>query len=439
MDDFKRAQAAAGLPPSTDAEALRTAVFTFSMLMTVSSVCMNVTFAFLLASSLWAKLLLASAYFSADIFKISAPSLCRYFWLRNNSFFAAVIVFGLSVAISLSWLSGTGFFSETADQTENTRLTNSAEYQNNQQAQQRMRDETEAVAISPAAEQAAHAELARLQAAWELAYNKNSAYMTRNYVPKGQWYKRTARAVAEDMAPLDSAIAKQQAILAKAEQYRAKVSELERLQEVAPNSHSGQAVLPVFESLGEWFAARPQAVKVKVFVLTSIALELIGGIGWLAFGMMGKPRQFTPDELALANYEQRAQRDMMRQAFADISGDHHRAGAIDAVAENNTVTESTARHYSADFNAGLLPQDQEPAAGNVESFTQSTTSHQSSSTHSEALPSDSDSVQAIPEDGKRAVGGKYPCQHCGATYEARTTWHRYCADCRTEKDRAAMS
>lgn len=339
VDEFNQARAAAGLPPSVDAEGLRTSVFTFSTLMTASSVCMNITFACLLASSMWAKVLLASAYLAADIFKISAPSLTRYFWMRGNHFFSAVIVFGLFVSIALSWISGTGFFSETADQTETTRLTSSSEYQNNQQAQQRMRGEVEALAVSPDAVQAARAELARLHDQWEKAYAQRSTYFERDYTPKqvkntaDTWHNRTEKEVREVMKPLDDAMAEPQAIIDRAAQYQAKVSELERLQDVAPNANSGQAVLPVFESLGEWFEAQPQAVKVKVFVLTSIALELISGIGWLAWGMMGKPRQFTPEELALANYEQRAQRDMMRRAFDDIGSGSNHAGVIEATAE----------------------------------------------------------------------------------------------------------
>ena len=427
IDQYRQAQLQAGLPAETDSEGLATTVFVGSTLMTISSVAMNVTFACLIASSLWAKLLYASAYLASDVYKIAAPSLCRFFWLRGNPVFSVVIVAGLAVAVSLSWISGTGFLSETASRTEQQRLHASADYQHNEQRRQQLEAEASALAVSPEAVQQAKAEIERLQAQRQRVLNQNSLYMNEDYTPKGRWGRKTKAIIANELQPLDDAIAARQAILDQAEAYRAKLYEVDRLHDIRPTA--ADQPLPVFGSLGQWFDIQPAEAKVKVFVLTSIALELISGIGWLAWGMMRKPRQITPDELARANYQHHAQNRLLQLAVDDMRGSS-------VTAEKNRLTESPTSDFSGSGKAEVFRKNSE--AVQTPKSTEAVTSEDDdpqATGHSEEAEKP---VLSIPEDGKRAVGGRYPCAQCGSPYTARTTWHKYCEPCRKERDRSAM-
>jgi len=228
-DQYAVARKEAGLPDAnkTEAEGLTNVAFVFSSLMTVSSMAMNITFACMLAASLWGKVLFSCAYLASDIFKIAAPSLTRFFWIRGNPFFSAAITFGLIVAIGLSWISGTGFLAGESSNTEAGRLERSADYRNNQEQQQRMRDDVAAVAVAPEAVQAAQSEIARLKGEWEKAYAQRSQFFERDYTPKqvkntaDTWHNRTEKEVREVMKPIDDAIADQQAIIARAGTYQA--------------------------------------------------------------------------------------------------------------------------------------------------------------------------------------------------------------------------
>jgi len=355
----------------------------------------------------------------------------------------------------------------------------------------------------------------------------------------------------------------------------------QRLQADAPTANnSDAATLPVFHSLSNYFGTDSvMDVKTDVFVLTSIALEIISGLGWLAWGMMRKPRAISQDELALANFEQGAQFVMMQQTFAAMATAMQQMGAIppqaappQAYPQKNNLTESPVMHETAGGKTEAFAQYQEPIAGNVEGFTESPAGLSADSKQGEPLPMESgevldvpvgdsssnkatpkpldyetakdiaysetlgheelaaaegiddairealrlsaeiaagvpkrdsvlalkssdvltptwgnsraiggnyacqhcgdvyearamfdrhcstcradrvqaylethqatvqdDEVQPVPIDGKRAVGGNYPCASCGGTYTARTTWHKYCEPCRTSrvKDAAA--
>jgi len=433
IDKYKAAQEAAGIPSDTDHADLTGIVFVASTLMTGASMAMNVTFAFLIVTSVWAKVLLAVAYFSSDVFKVAAPSLARFFWLRGNPFFSAVIVFGLVLTVALSWVSGTGFLSETTAETQAKQLHDSPEFQNNQNNQARLSEEAAALAVSPAALAAAHRELERLQAEWEKAYATNSRYFERDYSPKyvnrlklDTWHDKTEQVVQHVMRPIDDKMAAQRRIIERGELYQAKVSELQRIQQEAPTNESSAAVLPVFQSLSEWFDSIPAKVKVQVFVMTSITLELVAGIGWLCWGMMRKPRTLTADELARANYEQQAQMMMMKQALDEMSGSFGNVIEISPTPAKNDLTESPTTHETKGSNADAFSNNFSVAESNTGEAIQAAATGESTTDNA----SEQVEVLPIPESGKRRTGGVYPCIHCNAPYEARTTWHKYCPECR---------
>ena len=395
-----------GLPKDAiEADGMTMLVFVVACIITLASMAMNIVFAGMVAYGTLAFVLYGMIYLGSDMFKVAAPSLARYFWLRSNPFIAATITIALIATTTLSWIAGTGFLSGTTTETEKVRLQHSPRYQHNIEAQQRLQAEAEAIAVSPAAEQAARDELSRLQQKWEKAYAPRSQFFTRDYTPKhvrntsDTWHERTAKEVAEVMKPIDDAIAQQQAIIDRAEAYKAKVAEIERLQSIQPNAINAESGLPVFNTLGQYFGIPYDAARVRVFVLTSLISELVSSLCWLIWGMMRKPRQLTMAELSRANLEHQAHAELMARTFAQMGMSIPPAGATPSVPSTPSGSDDG--------------QARGPAPTTIPIH-------------------ETDDWGEIDERGMREVGKRYRCTEdgCENTYICRAIHQKRCPSCR---------
>lgn len=405
QENYKQAQLLSGLPQSQDNRELIIAAFVTGLILTGASMFQNALFALSIAGDgIAAMAVMLALYLGFDAFKIAAPAFIRAFWVAGSPFTAAFIGTALVLVVVAALVSGNGFMSTAVEETETSRVEQSPEYISNQQEQERLQAEIASIAVAPAVVVRANAELERLRGQWEKAYAKNSAYMTRGYVPKGRWYKRTAQAVRDDMKPLDDAIAVQQRIITKSDIYQGKIAELERLQAAVPSIKTGGGEIAGFINLAAWFDAPAVMVKVQVLVWTTIASEICAACCWLSFVRLRGQREFTASELAQAQYQIYAQTMLIQHAMAETS----------------PVLQSSPKSEGIESPVSVVQE-----GSDAEVLTEKVV------TEAEVL--------LIPEDGKRSVGGIYPCEHCSTPFTARTVWHKFCPDCRTEKDRAAMT
>ncbi|MDQ6976432.1 MAG: hypothetical protein Q9M22_07710 [Mariprofundaceae bacterium] len=411
LDDHKKAAADAGLPDD-DSNAIVIVTFIFSILLTVASIAQNAMFAISIAQSFAAGMVLVAIYLGFDLGKIVSPALIRLFWMKGNHFFSFFISFGFVAATLASLAAGTSFMATSIEGAQQARVSHSPEAQQNFESQQRLQDEISAMAVNPAAVAHAQREIKRLKALWERAYAKNSAYMTRDYTPKERWFKRTARAVSEDMTPIDNAIAEQQRILLAADDYQGKVAELERVRDLAPTIANGAGELAGFVALGAWAGVPSPRVRVEVLTWTTIFSELLAGIGWLAYGMMKTQKRFSPYELALAQ----------RQAT-------HEQRLVDATF--NTIQAQPSNDIQPQPHAAS-PQQPKSAATPSSQRTE-VRAHEPAKKDNENHRVDIMKVYEIPKNGKRDVGKYYPCEDCDSAYLARTTWQKFCSECTAKK------
>ncbi|SEH06699.1 hypothetical protein [Candidatus Venteria ishoeyi] len=393
------------------------------------SMAFSYSFAVSLGDSLFMKLAMVFLFFSWQIAEFTAA-----FWFGHslNSLSVSKTIIAMILflgGVTINWTAGQSFLSGRIDDIESERLRQSDAYQSAQVQRQNAQNKAASLAISPAQYQDAATAVQALESdlnQYNTSQAKNSGgasvgtvqAVVARYGCNGYYSKYCV-----EQERIKSEIIQHQKTIQQWQAYQAAQSHAQGLAAQPLPSGATDATLPGIRNLSETLGIPVATVKAYFNSLLGAACEVAAlAMLWLFGGFVAQIRQDEGQQMPPATVTRPGDPIPAMSSGGRINTDGLIEGHAGECVLNAMATSWLDVNYPDwldNLNLGALAL---PVVNDYKPMP------------NKPMTKGNELSQA----DKRTVGGTYNCESCGDEFQAKTTWHRFCAACGAERKKGVL-